>query len=74
MLNAVRQVLDFRMTIAEWVGTAIMLGVPYLVIGVVWAALHIDALKQSDGVERIVVILGTIASWPVLLVTNVCLS
>ncbi|HEY7052946.1 MAG TPA: hypothetical protein VH496_12560 [Mycobacterium sp.] len=74
MLNAVRRVLDFRMTIAEWVGTAVMLAIPYLVIGVAWAALHLDALKQNGGFERVVVVLGTVASWPVLLVTNVCLS
>lgn len=30
MLTAVRKVLGFQMTIAEWIGTAIILAVPYL--------------------------------------------
>ena len=28
------------MTIAEWIGTAVMLAVPYLVVGVLWSLTH----------------------------------
>ena len=40
MLSALRSVLSFEMTIAEWIGTAVMLAVPYLAIGVLWALTH----------------------------------
>ena len=33
MLSALKSVLSFEMTIAEWIGTAVMLAVPYLAIG-----------------------------------------
>ena len=36
MLSALKSVLSFEMTIAEWIGTAVMLAVPYLAIGVLW--------------------------------------
>ena len=73
MLSAVRKILDFQMTIAEWIGTAVILAVPYLVVGVVWTATHPDHLG-AQGVDRIVSILGSVVSWPVLLVSTVCMT
>jgi hypothetical protein len=61
MLTAVRRVLSFEMTIAEWIGTAAMLAAPYPVIGVLWA------LLDSGGWRSIVF-------WPARLVSMVCLS
>lgn len=49
------------MTIAEWIGTAVMLAVPYLVIGVLWA------LINSGGIAAIV-------WWPAQLVSTACLA
>lgn len=69
-----RKLLSFEMTIAEWIGTAVMLLVPYSVIGVVWLAFHTHHLAGADAGHRTVLILATIASWPALLVANVCLS
>jgi hypothetical protein len=34
VFSAVRKILSFEMTIAEWIGTAILLAIPYLVVGV----------------------------------------
>jgi len=70
----VRKVLDFEMTIAEWIGTALMLAVPYLAVGVLWACLHTEHLKGGDWVHRVVLIVGTIASWPGLLVSGTYLA
>ena len=49
------------MTIAEWIGTAAMLAVPYLAIGVLWA------LASSKGIAAIV-------WWPAQVVSTVCLA
>ncbi|MGB2918935.1 MAG: hypothetical protein WA944_25325 [Mycobacterium sp.] len=62
MLGAARRVLDYRMTVAEWIGTALLLGAPYLVIGVV------SALARSGAS----VDLGAILWWPLLLIPDVC--
>jgi hypothetical protein len=49
------------MTIAEWIGTALVLAMPYLAVGVVWSLAHDWHL-------------GSIVGWPVQLVTTVCLA
>jgi hypothetical protein len=61
MLSTLRRVLSFEMTIAEWIGTALMLAVPYLAVGVVWSLAHNWHL-------------GSVVWWPVQLVTTVCLA
>lgn len=61
------------MTVAEWIGTAVMLAVPYLAIGAVWTAIHADELG-APGFERVVSILVTIVVWPALLVASVCVT
>jgi hypothetical protein len=74
LLSAVRKVLSFEMTIAEWIGTAVLAGVPYLLVGVLWSVTHTDHLSQTHGVDRVVSFLGSIASWPALLISNVCMT
>ncbi|ULN38744.1 hypothetical protein [Mycolicibacterium smegmatis] len=74
MLTAVRKVLGFQMTIAEWIGTAIILAVPYLLIGTLWSLTHTGHLAGMDRLDAAVSVLGSIAAWPVLLFTDVCMS
>ncbi len=38
MLTAAKKVLAFEMTIAEWIGMAAILAVPYLIVGMAWTA------------------------------------
>jgi hypothetical protein len=62
MLSALRRVLRFEMTIAEWIGTATILVAPYPLIGAVWALTHSGPVLES------------ILWWPVMLVSTVCLA
>jgi hypothetical protein len=62
MLTALRRVLSFEMTIAEWIGTAAMLAVPYLLVGAVWALTHTGSVP------------GSIVWWPVHLLSTACLA
>ena len=73
VLTAVRKVLSFEMTIAEWLGTAAILAVPYLIVGMVWTAVAGDQFG-GQGTSKIVSILASIVSWPVLLVSTVCMT
>jgi len=70
----VRRILGYEMTIAEWVGTALLLGAPYGVLGIVVAVLKPDHFANADGLPRVVAFVGSVAFWPVLLVTDVCTS
>lgn len=74
MLAALRTFLGFEMTIAEWIGTAILAAIPYLVIGVIWSATHFDHLDGLSGIDRTVSVLGSVVSWPVLLFSDVCMA
>ena len=73
-LAVMRKILSFEMTVAEWIGTAVLLAIPYLAVGVVWASLSTDHLNGTAWADRIVPILGTIASWPALLVSGTYLT
>lgn len=74
MLEMLRRVLNFQFTVAELIGIALIVGTPYLVIGVVWSATHTEHLREMDGIDLVVSFLGSIVSWPVLLVSNVCMT
>ena len=40
--------------LSEWVGTAILAAIPYLVIGVIWSLTHTDHLHGMTGIDRTV--------------------
>jgi hypothetical protein len=74
VLAAVRKILGFEMTIAEWLGTAILAAIPYLGIGVIWSLTHTQQLSGLTWIDRTVSFLGSIVSWPVLLFSDVCMT
>ncbi|MEZ0364036.1 hypothetical protein ACAG26_10110 [Mycobacterium sp. pUA109] len=74
MLEMLRRVLDYKFTVAELIGIALIIGTPYLLIGVVWSGTHTEHLKDLDGIDLVVSFLGSIVSWPVLLLANVCMT
>ncbi len=74
IIGVVRRILAYDMTLAEWLGTALILGAPYGVLGVVFSVLKPDHIVAAEGVLKIAAFVGTVLFWPVLLFTDVCLS
>ena len=74
MLEKLRRVLEFRLSIAQLMAIAIILGTPYLLVGTIWSTTHTEHLHQMHGVDLAVSFLGSIVSWPVLLFANVCMT
>ena len=74
MLNALRRMLGYRVSVGELIVVALVLGTPYLVVGVIWSSHHTDHLAAMDGIDLVVSFLGAIVSWPVLLVADVCMT
>jgi hypothetical protein len=74
MLGALRKLLAYQVTIGELIVAAVVLGTPYLIIGVIWSSTHTEHLQRMAGVDLVVSYLGSIASWPVLLFSNVCMT
>ena len=74
MLGAVRRLLGYQVTIGELIIVAVVLGTPYLIVGLIWSSTHTEHLQHMAGVDLVVSYLGSIVSWPVLLVADVCMT
>ncbi|MGV0604327.1 hypothetical protein [Mycolicibacterium sp. XJ1904] len=66
-----RKLLSFEMTIAEWIGTGLILAAPYVVVGIGWTALRLDRLDGS-GLAWFVQLVGSVVFWPALVFSAVC--
>jgi hypothetical protein len=73
MLSVARRILGYEMTLAEWIGAALLLWAPYGVIGLLLAVLKPDHLAHVDGLHKAVAFVGSVAFWPVLLIADVCM-
>lgn len=70
----IKNLLDHRLSIRQLVYLAIVLGAPYLVIGMIWALTHGDHITGLTGLDKVFSLLGEIVAWPVLIVANVSLT
>ncbi|WP_165827675.1 hypothetical protein [Mycolicibacterium sp. GF69] len=73
VVSAVRKILSFEMTIAEWIGTALILAAPYVVIGIGWTAFNLDQL-DGRGLVWLIQLIGSIVFWPALVFSAVCVA
>lgn len=74
MLDALRRLLGYRVSIGQLVVVALVIGTPYLIVGAIWSISHTDHLNRMSGIDLVVSFLGAIVSWPVLLVSDVCMT
>jgi NADH:ubiquinone oxidoreductase subunit 4 (subunit M) len=74
MLDKVRQLLGFQLSISQLIFIGLIIGTPYLLAGAIWSSTHTEHLHQMHGVDLAVSHLGSIVSWPVLLFANVCMT
>ncbi|MGV0810331.1 hypothetical protein ABQF34_00065 [Mycolicibacterium boenickei] len=70
----IKRLLDYRLSIRQLVYLAIVVGGPYLVIGMVWALTHSDHIVGLTGPDKLFSLLGEIVAWPVLIIANVSLT
>jgi hypothetical protein len=71
VFGALRRLLGFQVTIGELIIVALIIGTPYLIVGVIWSSTHTAHLQQMTGADLVVSYLGSIVSWQVLLVADV---
>lgn len=74
MLKRLDRILSYEMKVSEFLGTLIIIGIPYGLIGVVWTLTHTSRLKSMHGIDVIISFLGSIVCWPVLIFSNVCMT
>ena len=74
MFGWIRRLLGYRVTIAELIGIALILGGPYVIVGAFWSISHSDHLQDMRGLDLVVSFVGSVIFWPALLVSDVCMK
>ena len=74
MLARFRRLMDSELSLAELIGVGLLLGGPYLIVGLVWSSTHAESFQRIGGVELLISVVGSIGLWPALLLANVCLT
>lgn len=74
VLSKLNGLLNYEMKVSEFLGTLIIIGIPYFLIGTVWTLTHTSHLKQMHGNDVWISFLGSIVCWPVLTFSNVCMT
>lgn len=74
MLAKLDRIFSYEMKVSEFIGTLILIGIPYGLIGLVWSSTHTAHLKQMHGVDVVISFLGSIVCWPVLTFANVSMT
>ncbi|MEU1984213.1 hypothetical protein [Nocardia sp. NPDC019395] len=74
MLKQLDRLFSYEMKVSEFVGTLIILGIPYGLIGIVWTLTHTSHLREMRGLDVIISFLGSIVCWPVLTFSNVYMT
>jgi len=65
--NSLRNLLRAEMTVAEWLGAAVLLNIPYVVVGVAWSVFNADRLAGLEGPRLVGSLVVGVVCWPVLL-------
>ena len=74
MIDTIRRLLNYRLTVAELIGIAMILGAPYLIVGVVWCSGHSERIDQLQGLDLVLSYIASILLWPILLIADVRLA
>ncbi|MEV0431936.1 hypothetical protein [Nocardia sp. NPDC050413] len=74
MLRRLDRFLSYEMKVSEFLGTLIILAIPYGLVGVIWTFTHTSHLRDLHGADLVVSFLGSIVCWPVLTFANVTMT
>ncbi|BBX14097.1 hypothetical protein MNVM_31780 [Mycobacterium novum] len=74
IVDGIGRLLSYRMSVGELIGLGLIVGTPYLIVGLIWSLTHTAHLHEMQGVALVVSFLGSIVSWPVLLFSDVCMQ
>jgi hypothetical protein len=74
VVAGLQRIVRYRVSIGELIVIGLVIGTPYLLVGLVWSSTHTEHLQHMPKVDAVVSFLGSIVSWPVLLFANVCMT
>ncbi|WP_275994306.1 hypothetical protein [Mycolicibacillus trivialis] len=75
VMDTINEFLDRRLSIRQLLYLGIVAGVvvlvPYLTVGLIWAITHADHLGALSGADKLFSALGEVVAWPVLVIADV---
>jgi hypothetical protein len=74
VVAGLRRIVRYRVSIGELIVIGLVVGTPYLLVGLVWSSTHTEHLQHMPTTDAVVSFLGSIVSWPVLLFADVCMT
>ncbi len=70
-----KKIYEYEMTLAEWIGLAVILATPYLTVGVIYTISHRESMGQFASFEFVTSFVQSTLTWPWLMFSSVlCLS
>lgn len=70
----IKELLDYRISIKQLVAIGLLLGIPYLIVGVIWLFTHDEHLADLDGLDYLFSFIGEIIAWPPLVISDITLK
>ncbi|WP_046318685.1 hypothetical protein [Mycobacterium sp. UM_Kg1] len=74
LVDSISRLLSFRINVGVLAGLGLLLGVPYLMLGLIWSLTHTARLHELQGLDLVVSFFGSVLWWPVLVIASVCLQ
>lgn len=68
------KILDYRISIRQLVAIGLVLGVPYLIIGIFWMAYNSSHLAGLEGLDYLFSWIGEVIAWPPLVISDITLK
>ncbi|MFF2083380.1 hypothetical protein ACFVVM_06370 [Nocardia sp. NPDC058176] len=73
MNDLLDRTLSLRQLLHLAVTTTALLGVPYLVVGILWLLGHREHLADQHGIDKVFSMIGEVVAWPLLLFADISL-
>lgn len=70
----IRKILEYRIGIGQLVAIGLILGIPYGIIGLIWAFNHTEHLEQLSGLDYLFSFIGEVIAWPPLVISDITLK
>lgn len=69
----ITKLAEFRVSIRQLFLVGLVLGIPYGIVGLIWALTHTAHLADLAGVDKVFSFIGELIAWPVLLFSDITL-
>jgi succinate dehydrogenase/fumarate reductase cytochrome b subunit len=68
-----QKVLDHEIAVRKLIALALIFGIPYGIIGLIWAFNNMDHLAGMPAGDQVFSFLGEIVAWPLLIFVDITL-